>query len=127
MTEATTPTQRPASRPKPAKATRYVAAGAAVGATFVLAGGMAAAASASADSSPPAPAIRQVVVESPGATSPASIVIVLPSNDPTVQLADILPDIVSAIEVPANPEPARAVAATPTPTPAQPVTESGGS
>lgn len=127
MTEATTPTQRPASRPKPAKATRYVAAGAAVGATFALAGGMAAAASASADSSPPAPAVRQVIVQSPSPTSPAPIVIVLPSNDPTVELADILPDVVSAIEVPATPEPARAAAATPTRTAAQPVTESGGS
>jgi hypothetical protein len=125
MTEATTRPQRPTSRPKPAKATRYVAAGAAVGATIALAGGMAAASSASADSPPPA--VRQVVVESPSPTASTPIVIVLPSNDPNFQIADILPDVVSAIEVPATPEPARAAVATQTPTPTQPVTESGGS
>ncbi len=123
MTEVNKPARPVPTRQKPTaagKAGRWVAAGAAVGASLAMVGTMAGAA-ANAASAPASETttVQRIVV--PQAPVPEPIVIVLPQQTGAVSATD---PIVPPAAVPARPQPAPAAAPTAT---AEPVAESGGS
>ena len=124
MTEPTRPT---INRTKAGKASRYVAAGGAVGASLVIVGGLAAASSAQAEPTPQ-PRIERVVVV-PEANSPArqQIIIVIPDAATGANAGAIVEPTVSIIEAtvpPRDPEPAAVTRVQRAPAP---VTQSAGS
>ena len=72
---------RPATRrPTVGRASRFLAAGGAVGAGMVLVGGMAAAANQPVEPAPPAP-VQRIMVVPQAAQPPTQIVVVLPEEN----------------------------------------------
>lgn len=118
------PTRRIPNRAKTGRASRFVAAGAAVGVSMVAVGAMAAVAN-STEAVPAAPDTQRVVLM-PQPAAPQQIVIVLPNGETrTVTLP--APEPVAAVAplaIPQDPEPPASVRTEPA---RAPVSESGGS
>ena len=120
-----TPPRVPTKRSPAGRASRYLAAGGAVGVGMVMVGGMAAAASQPDEPSGPSLApVQRIMVVPQAPQPPTQIVVVLPDiGAPTVDLGRV-PAVAPAPAVPAEPQPA--AAQRPAPAPA-PVAESHGS
>lgn len=119
----------PAKRAPAGRASRFLAAGGAVGVGMVMVGGMAAAANQPAEPSGPTLApVQRIMVVPQAPQPPTQIVVVLPdtsaaTGSSTVDLGQV-PAVAPAPAVPAEPQPAAPERPAPAP---EPVAESHGS
>jgi len=123
----TEPTRPVVNRTKAGKASRYLAAGGAVGASLVIVGGLAAASSAQTEDTPQPLIERVVVVPEANSPTPQQIIIVIPDAATGATGTAVVEPTVSIVEAtvpPRDPEPAAATRVERAPAP---VTQSAGS
>ena len=128
---ASTAEPRPArptiNRKKAGKASRYLAAGGAVGASLVIVGGLAAASSAQTEQSPQPLIERVVVVPEANSPAPQQIIIVIPDNANGATGAAVVEPTVSIVEATVPPRDPAPAAVTRVQRAPAPVTQSAGS